>query len=833
MSRDKKSKRPVEAAQGASWFGGLSATKRDLLCIAILVLLVVALFHDIVFKDMVFSTEGDTAAAQSWAKAGESLEEAEGTDPLWIPYVFSGMPGFASMAYGARSVNYIQQFLHMVGKVIFLNASVSWILVHYLLAGVGMFLLVRSLSLTHVASLFASITYMLSPYAIGLAQTGHGSKLMAVSYIPLVFLLTQRLIQQPNLLNFGLMTAAVGTFLLTGHVQIVYYGFLVIGCYLIYTAIVEAKLGAALTVKRTISFVLALGLGFAISAFVYLSVEEYAQYSIRGGGAAGVPGGLNYDYATAYSLHPFEMLAFLIPSFFGFSSPYYWGWKPFSDSSVYVGILPILLSIIALTYRRTRTTIFLAVVSVLALLMSFGNHFPVLYDLMFGYFPYFNKFRAPEMILHLIAFTAAILGAYGLTFILDLRERQVEANVEKLKKWLLYCLGGLATVLVLGLMFKSSLYETLSGFMFVKEGETEVYRQQYGQQVPQIIAQLKQQRFDLLWKDYVKFVFIAGSVVGAIILFMKKKIQSGNFAGAVILILLIDLIIIDSKLINPRPQSAGEQRFQPDATVTFLKQQEGLFRVLPFGQLWGDNTFMYHGIQSIGGYSPAKLKIYQTMVDSCLYAGPDPTLPLNMNIVNMLNVKYILAQGRLPEERFELVNTDQTKRILTYRNPGALPRAFFVQNAVVATTEHEVFRFLNSSEFNPATTAILEKSLPQELHRADSSFAEVRHFASGEVRIDTYTSSAALLVLSEVYYPAGWNAYIDGTPAEIFKTNYILRSVVVPSGRHEVVFRFEPELYDLGWSISHAAWGLAILCVVIGLWKTQAVRRKFNRIANA
>jgi hypothetical protein len=289
-------------------------------------------------------------------------------------------------------------------------------------------------------------------------------------------------------------------------------------------------------------------------------------------------------------------------------------------------------------------------------------------------------------------------------------------------------------------------------------------------------------------------------------------------------------MFIDAKLITPQPSAALEQEFRPDATITFLKQQEGLFRIFPLGELFSDNTFAYHGLQSIGGYSPAKLKIYQTMIDSCLYRGPDPAFPLNMSVVDMLNVKYLVAQGRLPEDRFELVNVDQTKRTLTYRNPHALPRAFYVSKAVVAANDVEVFRYLDSPQFDPSQTAILQTPLPVSISPPDSGVEpKIVRYESRTIVLATEVSNPTLMVLSEVYYPAGWKAYIDGAETEIFRTNTVLRSVVVPPGKHEVVFRFDPPMYRIGWLLTNCAWGLAGVCILVGLWRIPAVRTRFRR----
>jgi hypothetical protein len=242
-----------------------------------------------------------------------------------------------------------------------------------------------------------------------------------------------------------------------------------------------------------------------------------------------------------------------------------------------------------------------------------------------------------------------------------------------------------------------------------------------------------------------------------------------------------------------------------------------------------DNSFAYHGLQSITGYSPAKLKIYQTLLDSCIYRGTDPSLPINMNVLNMLNVEFLVVHGRLPEPQFQLVKSDQAQRTLTYRNPGALPRAFYAGESFAAANDGDVFRVLNSGGFNPARTAVLYKQLPQQISPVDSTHVpRITSYKSREVRVSTDAPAPALLVLSEVYYPAGWKAFVDGAETEIYRTDYILRSVLIPGGTHEVVFTFDPPLYRTGWVLSHAAWGLVLICVAAGLWRVQLVKRRMT-----
>jgi Bacterial membrane protein YfhO len=826
-----KTRRPASRKTASpSLFSSLSPTVQDLLCAGLLYVICLVIFRGIVFNNGAFATEGDTAAAEAYQHVGNLIRDTEGVDPLWMPVFFSGMPTFGNVAYVPHNISYLQTIVVWVLNFLFLKGTWTWLVVHYFLGGLLMFLLARVLNFSRVVALFAAITFMLSPYAIGLADEGHGSKLMALSYLPLVFLMTHLLFERRDLISFGLLAASVGTLLLTNHMQIVYYVFLVVGCYVVFRIVVDYKRGVLAVAKPTALFIAAMAVGLCISSYVYLSVYDYAQYSMRGGGTAGSTGGLMWDYATNWSWHPTELITLLIPGFFGMQLPYYWGnITPWTNSTVYVGLLPVLLSVVALMYKRNTQTVFFAVLSALVILLAFGKYIGFLYEFLFNVLPFFNKFRAPAMILHLLPFSLGILGAYGLTYILEAAERTTGIDRDRLVRAMLYGAAIAGGIAVLALLLKSFLFESLSGSMFLKDGEPEQFRQQYGQQAARVIAQVKQTRFDMFWKDLVKFGLLAAASCGVIFAFLKEKVGTAAFGTIILAILVVDLWTVATKYVTPKPSAALEQGFRPDATVSFLKQQPGNFRVFPVGQLFMDNTFPYHGIASIGGYSPAKLRIYQTMLDSCLERNEDVQFPWNMNVINMLNVRYLVVPGRLPENRLELVNVDQAKKILTYANREALPKAWYVRNAVVAETDHATFAALNAPGFNAAQTAVLYRQPPSPFAPQDSTrLPEVLQYTSRRIVLKSETASPALLVLSEVYYPSGWKAFIDGRETEILRTNYVLRSVVVPGGTHEVVFSFDPPLYRIGWVLSNAAWAVTALCIVIGLWLNPAVRQKLG-----
>jgi len=815
----KRPSAPSKRAETRGWFASLEPRWQSAVCITFLYLVCLVMFRAIVFDGKAFQAGGDTAAAQSYAHAGTMLEEKEGVDVLWMPFFFSGMPTFGNVAYIPHDVSYLQHVGLKLLDLLFLNRQWTWLVVFYFLSGVFMFFLARELGHAHLIALFAAFAYMLSPYAVGLAGEGHGSKLMAVAYLPAVFLLTHLAFRRRTLLSMGLLAIAIGTLMLTRHVQIVYYGLALVGSYLIFTVVNDLR--ERQMRAGTVKVVLVLGamvLALAISAYIYLSIYEYSQYSIRGGGTTGAGGALSWDYATNWSWHPLELLTLLIPGFFGFQLPYYWGaMQPWTNSSVYIGVAPILLAVFAVFYRRTRLIWFLLGTTIVVILLSFGRNLAFFYDIFFTILPFFNKFRAPAMILHLLAFTVPLLGATGLAALLELRERK-GTDMRQLRKVLVGGLAVAGAAALLILLFRSALGDLLGSFLFTRSGEWEQMQGQYGARAQQMMRQLTAARYDIFWRDALIFFVIAGASIGVVVAYLDRKLRPTTTAGLLVAILVIDLGLVDSRLIKPEPSSALDQAFQPDATVRYLKEQSGLYRIFPLGNLFGDNTYAYHGLQSIGGYSPAKIKIYQTMLDSAMYRGSDPRLPLNMAVVNMLGVRYLLAPGLLPPGMFEETFRDPARGIVVYRNAEALPRAFLVDTAVVAVSDADVFRRMNAPTFDPARVAILQQELPMVVGRPDStSHVEVSAYASRSITVEVEVAQPALLVLSEVYYPPGWTATVDGSETPIYRTNSVLRSVIVPAGRHSVNFAYDPALYHIGYFITIGAWSVAGMLVAIPL----------------
>lgn len=807
----------------SSWFDKFPPWKKDLFCILLLYVLLLFMFKDIVFKGMIFSDSGDTAAHESWVRAIEHIEQTEDVEPLWIPYIFSGMPLNGTMIF-PREVNYIQGYVvKVVGLSLFFGADFHWMIMPYLIMGVSMFYFARLLKFSHFASLIAALTVMLNPYAIGLPETGHGSKLVVLGYIPVLFLVTYLLFTKRNVLFLGLLAGTVSTMLLSRHPQISFYGLLLIGCYFLYEIIFDVKnKRSTIAVKKGAMLVIALLIGFATYAYHFLPTQEYAQYSIRGGGETNTAGGLGYDYATNWSFHPFEIMNFVLPSFMGIvphpenwqEDKAYWGWMPFTNSTLYIGLVPLLLSIVAIIYQRNAMTWFLLLFSVFVFFIAFGKHLPLIYDLMFNYFPYFNKFRVPVMILHLIPITFGLLAASGLTFLTEKLRSVKEFDLQRIRKRLTIVIIGIGIVLIVGMIFNDAVYSLTASFLFQKDGELQQYQQQYGTQSFQVLSQLKKFRFELFWKDYIKFALIASGCIGLIILFIRRKVQQITLNLGLICLLIIDLLILDFKYINPKSKSGIVERFQSDNVIQRLQAERDTsqFRVFPVRDVDQENLMMYNVIQSVEGYSPAKLKIYQELRDSALHR-------FNPRVIDMLNVKYLVGKQQSQDGRVQTV--------LDF-NPSYLPRAWFVDTMVISKSKSETFAIMNSPQWNPKETAILEEGLPLSFGKADSASVSILKYSSRLISMNAYSSSTSLLVLSEIFYPAGWKAYVDNKETQIYKTNHVLRSIIVPEGNHTIEYRYAPDSYDRGYTLSQSAWGLTLVLILIGVIQIPQVRERLG-----
>ncbi len=784
--------------------------KKDLAWLVLLYVLVLFLYREVAFFGKMFVSADTIAQGAVFLKYGfEQLES--GHYPLWFPHIFSGMPFFASMSfdlfvYPARILlHYLDQFgLH------FLNYKI----VHFFVGGLFTYLLMRSYRLARSSAFAAAAVFVFSPMV---ASLEHGNRIITIMYIPAVFYLVKRLFERRDIASLALAGLFIGFQMMANHLQIVYYTWLLMALWFVHQVIADFRekggLRWALGGGAWLTGAFVTGLG--VAALLLLSVYEYTPFSAR---ASGDPQSA-YQFATQWSLHPGEMLTFVIPSFMGFGGQTYWGYMPFTHCPNYLGVVALFLAVWALLFRRNRVTLFFAGAGCLAVVVSFGRYLPLLYKPMYVLLPFFDKFRVPAMILMVLFFCVAVLAGFGLQALLeasagDKKDRSSKRRKRTARRLLVIAVVAIGIGVVLTLAH-GPMSKSLSGIY----DSADAAMGRYGQLSPQVRSQIDRQRFSLFFGDLWKFLLFLAVISVIVALYFGGRLKRPALITLVIALLLLDFFWIDLKVIKFDQRRGYEQTFyrqRRDDVIRFLQNDRTLFRILPLEQV-SSNEYAYYDISSVGGYHPAKLGIYQRAMEQVGLGNP--------NLMDLLNVKYVITERQIDHSRFEMVFENTSGKV--YRNRMALPRAFVVHEYEILAVEEEAFRRLASKEFNPRETVILEKDPEFDPGPGGEEQVDITEYSPHRMVAQTGTASAGLLVFSEIYYPAGWKASVDDQPAEILKADGLLRAVRLPAGEHRVEMEFHPRTFRLGlWTSLLFLSGIAVVLVVTGTRGSGPRRKK-------
>ncbi|MFH5831716.1 YfhO family protein [Halalkalibaculum sp. DA384] len=822
------SKKSAVSSYKDDFISSLPEGKQHLVALLIILVLPFILFDDASLGGKRFMGH-DT---EQWRASAESIidyRETHDREPLWATNVFSGMPAYGISVH--NSVPHIDRLIRTATRSIYPVAH-FWILLG------GGYLLLFLMGMRPLTSLIGAVCISFTTYIPIIIGAGHNTKFIAYVFIPWMFigywLLTR---SDKKLLSFALFAIALTLEFRAGHPQVTYYFFYLLGFWWVYDTWQAYKKQQLKSWLGTTGLVILAGLlGFAGNAQQYWRFLEYSPYSTRGGSAlAEGGGGLGLNYAFQWSQGISELLTLVIPGIFGgASSQAYWGPKPVTSGPHYLGAVAFIFALIGLLRSKHKLKYLFFGVGTLTLLFSLGRHFETFNRVFFNYMPYFNKFRTPEMWLIVTVFCYSVVGVFGLEYLFE----QAKQKSQNLKSLFL----PLGIALVLGVVFALGSNALLS---FEKPGERQQFARQVAQrnnvqpsdpQVQQAVnnfmnSQLKPQRKEIAQNDSIRYFVIALVVSGLIVGFMRRKISAGYFLLALVIVASYDYLSVGNRYINEDsmvselvdPERAIQQQQRP--LDKFLQQNVDSgngwpYRVFRLGDNPFNNSIQSYFYPTIGGYSGAKLSYYQDLIDQFLLdESGSMRLPLPMPILNMLNVKYITFPQQLPFDNLTQVYSGNDGFV--YENNTALPKAFFVDSIqTVSTARQAVDAMQPVQQFNPAETAIVEGNPSTDIQPDTAAAVRVTHYDARSIELTTKRSTPGYLVLSEIYYPEGWELTIDGKPAEIYKTNYVLRGMNVPAGEHTLRMEFNPTSYIWGgriaWASNLLQW--SILLAGLGLW---------------
>ena len=811
-----------------------------------LYLLILIFFAPAVFQGMGLTPAADMMAVAGMNKLGDDAISSF-RFPLWNPTLFCGLPMFASLQYALFT--YPPEFLIRIASYIFGFGDYRIWFFHYLLAGFFTYLLARHFGIGKIAAWIAGAAYAFSPQLIVLVDVGHGSKLMGMTYLPLIWLMIDRLRLRPSFGRAAVLGAVFAVEILALHPQIAAYGGMLMALYILYygiSAIVKGDLGNWL--KTASLWIGAMILSLAVSAVLWMSVLDYARFSIRGASDSGIGGaGVSWEYATGWSFHPIESITYLFPSFFGFSGSTYWGTvgtpdgTPFTQNPMYFGIVILFLLVVSLAALRRNKWGFPVALGACAWVLSFGKYLPVLYSPMFLALPLFNKFRAPVMGQVLLLLPAAILAGMGFQYLLDtVRTGKAKKKLTKLFWWVAGITAGLAFLFLVSEGLFRSLYLTIAGM--VRDNID-----------PRVLVPAER----IARLDAVRVLFFASVLAGAAALALKRKIAWQVLAVVFLAVFIIDLWQIDRKLVNFTPPRQQKLLFQPEGVVKFLSRDSDKFRVHALDKgypaiYWqrqlgiSSNTnpanwLSYWGIESTTGYFGAKPGPFQKLMTA---SGLDANAPYSWHLLynrpqllDALNVRYILTTVPLTDIFSEIEK--QTGReaarsvddyrlefmpreirpgagALIYRNMRELARVRTVSAYRVVQDFDATLSEMTRGQWNPAMEVLLDREPNPKPETGGVTTAQVLSYRAEAIDIQVNTSVPKLMVLADSYYPSGWTAYLDGEPVPILRADGVLRAVAVPEGDHRIEFRFKPKWFYAGLTISVAS--IVILLAWFGIW---------------
>ena len=804
-----------------------------------------------------FNVSDNVASVSFRPFVAESNET--GDFPLWMPYIFSGMPGYSALLVTGERIWDVAPMLafettELMGAI-FSNDTVR-VLSYYMIFGIGMFFLMRFKNHERFISFITALAAVFSTSVIAWVMIGHNTKPFVFSMFPFIFILLEKLRIKFSFIYAALLVFAVHVMMEAGHLQMIFYGICAFGIYLVFELIYRGiKKDKPINVIRSaVILAVAGGLAFLMSADRYFSTLEYTPYSTRGSAPIvqsesnkqDQSGGNDYDYATMWSFNPAEMLTFFVPEYYGFgkmdySGPAtgnkdvkiysYWGTKPIEDAPPYMGIIIFIFAIIGIIiFRRDPFVLSLATVSVFALLLSFGHHMSLLYDIFYNLVPGFNKFRAPSMVLALMQFSFPILAGYGLTGLVKM-SREGNPDIQKWLKILFIVVGaflGLAIIFNLG----------MKGAYLDAVAATST-----GQRLPAEIH-------NFIWKTMINGWYItailAVAAVGALWLFVKKKINSTIFFAAIALFVIIDLWRVGSNPMEISDNKIEQEIFKRTDVIDFLKNDNSIYRVADFASA-SPNMPAYYFLENVNGYHSAKLRVYQDLMDVANIIEEGSTSNIrNPLLWDILNVKYIITDQNLSyngqfmmqqgpdgkpalSRRYQVAHASQQTGSYVFQNNSVLPRAFFVKS-VEKAEPMQILRHLKNNDFDPLEKAFIEKDLPVSIDvPMEGVNAKIVEKEPKYMKIEAEASGNNLLLISEIYYPAGWKALIDGKVTEIHKTNFAFRSVIVPAGKHTVELKFESEKFESGKTYSIMANAITILCLAVGIFLNYRNRNQSRK----
>jgi len=815
--------------------------------VAVLIFLVVAFVYcKPVLEGKVVAQHDITHWKGSIQQSLEYQKTHDGKGPLWTNSLFSGMPAF--QIGGVPYNNVVPSYVHMI-MTLGLPKPVNF----FFLACICFYFLCITLRVRTVFGILGALAFAYATYNPIITAVGHDTKMLSIAYMPALLASIILIYEKRYWLGAGLTALFTSVLIIQNHPQIDYYLFFTLGIMTIFYAARWIKNKEWRHFGLAIVFTIVAGLtGVLTNAASIFSTYEYQKETIRGGARSIVDStaknenasnGLTKDYALSYSMNITEPFIMMVPRMYGGASyamelkeedskaleslrafpnevqqqvsqylSFYWGGMAKPGESVsgpaYVGAIICVLAILAMFVLDGKHKWWILTAVGITIMMSWGSYFDTLNGFLYKALPLYNKFRAPSMILVVSQMLLPLLAVLGLSKIADTTDKKT--LLPGFKK------GLIAVAITFALLF---IIYFISDFMSGADNELMKRLKSGGaqaQQALQIFSSffegLREDRKSLMMGDILRSLGFGAVALLLVFLAIRKTISDLVLGIGLIIFVLIDSFTIDVKYLNYesyRDKQENEGSFVKTKSDEEILADKSFFRVYNVtGDQFQENITSYY-YNSVGGYHPAKIAIYQELIENKL-----SSQQLNMPVLNMLNTKYLIQKDR----------NGQTEAY--QKNDSALGNCWLVKNIQFVKDANAEMNSLGN--FNPADAAVVQESFKSSIpFQPEADSAATISLVKNDNDIVTYTFNAAsnqFAVFSEVYYENGWKAYIDGKETPIVKVNYVLRGLAVPAGKHDIRFEFKPNGYVKGrkiTSIAQVLLGILLLSALFMEWRKR------------
>lgn len=813
--------------------------------IAIAIFLVVALVYCKPELQGKVLQQGDIIHWKGMAQNSFKYKETHGHFPLWTNGMFSGMPAFQIAMDPSNPFNLI--YIH--NALAFLGKPASF----FFLLCLGFYFLTQVYKADYRIGIAGALAYAYASFSSILVVAGHETQVLAMAYMPALLGAVLLVYQKRYWLGAGLTALFTSLFIAVNHLQVTYYFLIVAAFMTLYYAVgwIRAK-----EYKHLVKAVVIVGImgiiGVASNLVLMATTYDFSKATMRNGvlqldssNKATQTTGLPVDYAFQWSFQKSEVFSIIAPNIYGGASGVdgitgkshlaemaisqgaspadaenyakqtayqfngtYWGQQPFTSGPVYFGAIICFLFLFGMIYLKRKDKWWMLAACVLAIMMSWGKFFPGFNNFLFDYLPLYNKFRVPTYTLiipQLLFPLLSVLTLHQLFFV-----ETDKAYAWKKFKVASYSIAGVFLVL---LMLYSSFDYKGAEASSIESAISQQTDKNQSAAIQTAYDALKQDRQSLFGSDILRsFIFIL-LALGCIWLYIKDKLKASYAVLAVLLLSSIDILAEGRRYLNDDKFQTKEdqqaQSFSPSAVSQQILQDTGYYRVLNLNSDVFNDALTSYFHNSIGGYNPAKLAIYQDVITYQLSSR------LNINVLNMLNTKYV-------------INKDQQGQEVVQVNPGNLGACWFAKQIAVVKDDAAAMRALDNN--NPADSAIIIQADAEKLSGFKPGYDSTAkiELVKNDNDVITYTSesnASQFAVFSEVYYQReGWKAYIDDKETPIIRTDYVLRGLAVPAGKHSIRFEFKPTSFYSSEIIATIA--SAIIWLLLAVTVFMFVRRK-------